>query len=185
MPPYRICPTRRVFQVAESVTITDNRTGQQIDIPIVNGGVSAADWAKVLPGVWFYDPAFGATAECESAITLVDGDKGILMYRGYPIEQLAEHSSYLEVAYLLLNGELPNQEQFKAFTHQVVTHTFIHENMKTFIEGFRYDAHPMGMLVSTVGALSTFYPEAKHVDDKDNRRLQSYRLIAKMPTIAA
>jgi citrate synthase len=172
--------------VAESVTITDNRTGQQIDIPIVNGGVSAADWSKLLPGVWFYDPAFGATAECESAITLVDGDEGILRYRGYPIEQLAEKSTYLEVAYLLVYGELPNQVELDKWTDEITHHTFIHENVrKRFLDGFHYDAHPMGMMVSAVGALSTFYPEAKDIFDPENRHRQIVRLIAKMPTLAA
>ena len=174
----------------QSLSVTDNRTGKTYELAVTDDTIRAMDLRQIRVnagdfGMMTYDPALLNTAITRSSITYIDGDKGILMYRGYPIEQLAEHSSYLEVAYLLLNGELPTQEQFKAFTHQVVTHTFIHENMKTFIEGFRYDAHPMGMLVSTVGALSTFYPEAKDVDNKDNRRLQSYRLIAKMPTIAA
>ncbi|MCU1488692.1 MAG: citrate synthase [Acidimicrobiaceae bacterium] len=169
----------------ESVTITDNRTGQSIEDPIVEGGVSAAEWAKLLPGIWFYDPGFSATAECESAITYIDGEAGVLEYRGYPIEELAEHSTYLEVAYLLLKGELPNQAQLSSFTSDVTTHTFIHENVKRFLEGFHYDAHPMGMLVSEVAALSTFYPEAKHIDDPAVRMDQILRLIAKMPTLAA
>jgi len=174
----------------QSLSVTDNRTGKTYELAVTDDTIRAMDLRQIRVnagdfGMMTYDPALLNTAITRSSITYIDGDKGILMYRGYPIEQLAEHSSYLEVAYLLLNGELPTQEQFKAFTHQVVTHTFIHENMKTFIEGFRYDAHPMGMLVSTVGALSTFYPEAKDVDNKENRRLQSYRLIAKMPTIAA
>ncbi len=174
----------------QSLSVTDNRTGKTYELAVTDDTIRAMDLRQIKVnagdfGMMTYDPALLNTAITRSSITYIDGDKGILMYRGYPIEQLAEHSSYLEVAYLLLNGELPTADQFTAFTHQVVTHTFIHENMKTFIEGFRYDAHPMGMLVSTVGALSTFYPEAKHVDDKENRRLQSYRLIAKMPTIAA
>ena len=187
MPVLRDLPHEEgLFQVADSVTITDNRTGQQLEIPIVDGGVSAADWSKLLPGVWFYDPAFGATAECESAITLVDGDEGILRYRGYPIEQLAENSTYLEVAYLLLHGELPNQQQHEKWVEEVTHHTYIHENVrKRFLEGFHYDAHPMGMLVSAVGALSTFYPEAKDIFDEENRHRQIVRLIAKMPTLAA
>ncbi len=174
----------------QSLSVTDNRTGKTYELAVTDDTIRAMDLRQIKVnaddfGMMTYDPALLNTAITRSKITFIDGDKGILMYRGYPIEQLAEHSSYLEVAYLLLNGELPNQQQFKDFTHQVVTHTFIHENMKTFIEGFRYDAHPMGMLVSTAAALSTFYPEAKHVDDPDNRRLQTYRLIAKMPTIAA
>ena len=174
----------------QSLTVTDNRTGKTYEIPVTDDTIRAMDLRKIKVnqadfGMMTYDPALLNTAIARSNITYIDGDKGILMYRGYPIEQLAEKSSYLEVAYLLLNGELPKQAEFDAFTHQVVTHTFIHENMKTFIEGFRYDAHPMGMLVSTVAALSTFYPEAKDVDNKVNRRLQTYRLIAKMPTIAA
>jgi citrate synthase len=132
-----------------------------------------------------YDPAFMNTASCRSAITYIDGDKGILRYRGYPVDQLAESASYLEVAYLILNGELPKKDELAAFSHDVTMHTFVHENVRTFIDGFRYDAHPMGMLVATVGALSTFYPEAKHVMDADIRRAQMIRLIAKMPTIAA
>jgi citrate synthase len=172
--------------VADSVTITDNRTGQSIEIPIVDGGVSATEWSKLLPGIWFYDPGFSATAECESSITYIDGDAGILRYRGYPIEQLAEHSSYLEVAYLLLNGELPTREALAQWTDEITHHTFIHENMrKRFLEGFHYDAHPMGMLVSAVAALSTFYPEAKQIDDPAVRHKQIVRLIAKMPTLAA
>ena len=170
----------------ESVTITDNRNGQSIEIPIVDGGVSAADWSKLLPGVWFYDPAFGATAECESSITYIDGDVGILQYRGYPIEQLAEKSTYLEVAYLLMHGELPNKQQYDQWVSEITNHTYIHENVrKRFLEGFHYDAHPMGMLVSAVAALSTFYLDAKDVFDPDSRYKQILRLIAKMPTLAA
>jgi citrate synthase len=172
--------------VTESVTITDNRTGESIEIPILNGGVDAGDWSKLLHGVWFYDPAFSTTAAAASAITELDGDAGILRYRGYPIEQLAEHSSYLEVAYLLIHGELPNQEQFEAWRHEITYHTFIHENVrKRFMEGFHHDAHPMGMFVSTLAALSTFYPEAKDIQDRDTRDKQVIRLIAKVPTIAA
>jgi len=172
--------------VTDSVTITDNRTGQSIEIPIVDGGVNATEWSKLLPGIWFYDPGFSTTAECESSITYIDGDEGILRYRGYPIEQLAERSTYLEVAYLLLNGELPTAEQFETWKDEVTHHTFIHENVrKRFLEGFHYDAHPMGMLVSAVAALSTFYPEAKDILDLDSRHKQIVRLIAKMPTLAA
>ena len=172
--------------MAESITITDNRNGESIEIPLVNGGVSAEEWAKLLPGVWFFDPGFMSTAACESAITYLDGDAGILRYRGYPIEQLAENSTYLEVAYLLLNGELPNEEQFADWRHDVTYHTFIHENVrKRFLEGFHYDAHPMGMLVSAVAALSTFYLDAKDIFDPESRNKQIIRLIAKMPTLAA
>jgi citrate synthase len=172
--------------VVESVTITDNRNGQTIEIPIVDGGVSAEEWAKLLPGIWFYDPAFMTTAAAESSITFVDGDKGVLEYRGYPIEQLTEQSTYLEVTYLLLFGELPTAEQLESWVEEITYHTFIHENMrKRFLEGFHYDAHPMGILVSAVAALSTFYPEAKDIFDPDIRHKQIVRLIAKMPTLAA
>jgi citrate synthase len=172
--------------VEESVTITDNRSGQSIEIPIVDGGVSAEQWSKLLPGVWFYDPAFMTTAAAESAITFVDGEKGILEYRGYPIEQLTEQSSYLEVAYLLLNGELPTADQLEQWVTEITYHTFIHENMrKRFLEGFKYDAHPMGMLVSAIAALSTYYPEAKDIFDPAIRHKQIIRLVAKMPTLAA
>jgi len=172
--------------VAESVTITDNRTGESVELPIVNGGVAASDWSKVLPGVWFYDPGFMSTAACESAITYLDGDAGILRYRGYPIEQLAEGSTYLEVAYLLLHGELPTQDEFAAWQQEITMHTFIHENVrKRFLDGFHYDAHPMGMLVSAVAALSTFYLDAKQIFDPTSRAKQITRLIAKMPTLAA
>jgi citrate synthase len=172
--------------VAESITITDNRTGESIEVPIVDGGVSAAEWAKLLPGIWFYDPAFMTTAVTESSITFIDGDEGKLEYRGYPIEQLAASSTYLEVAYLLLHGALPNQAQLDEWTHEITYHTFIHENVrKRFLEGFHYDAHPMGILVSAVAALSTFYPEAKEIFDPEIRYKQIIRLIAKMPTLAA
>ena len=172
--------------VAESITITDNRTGETFELPIVNGGVAANEWSKAVPGVWFYDPAFMYTAACESSITYLDGEAGVLRYRGYPIEQLAEKSSYLEVAYLLLNGELPTAEQYDVWRHDVTYHTFIHENVrKRFLEGFHYDAHPMGMLVSAVAALSTFYLDAKDIFDPESRSKQIIRLIAKMPTLAA
>ena len=172
--------------MAETVTITDNRTGDSIEVPITNGGVDAREWSKLLPGVWFYDPAFSTTAAATSAITELDGEAGILRYRGYPIEQLAEHSTYLEVAYLLIHGELPTAEEFKVWKHDITYHTFIHENVrKRFMEGFHHDAHPMGMFVSTLAALSTFYPEAKNIQDPENRYRQIIRLIAKMPTIAA
>ncbi len=172
--------------MAESITITDNRTGETVELPIVNGGVAATEWSKVLPGVWFYDPGFMSTAACESAVTYLDGDAGILRYRGYPIEQLAEQSTYLEVAYLLLHGELPSEPEFVAWRQEITMHTFIHENVrKRFLDGFHYDAHPMGMLVSAVAALSTFYLDAKQIFDPTSRAKQITRLIAKMPTLAA
>jgi len=172
--------------VPQTITITDNRTGESYELPIENGGIAAKDFAKAVPGVWFYDPAFMQTAAAESSITYLDGEAGILRYRGYPIEQLAEQSTYLEVAYLLLNGELPNQEQADAWKKEVTYHTFIHENVrKRFLEGFNYDAHPMGMLVSAVAALSTYYKDAKDIDDPEVLNKQIVRLIAKMPTLAA
>ncbi|HLN16973.1 MAG TPA: citrate synthase [Acidimicrobiales bacterium] len=172
--------------MTDSISITDNRTGETLEIPIVNGGVSAAEWSKILPGTWFYDPAFMSTAACESAITYLDGEAGILRYRGYPIEQLAEQSTYLEVAYLLLFGELPSAAEFEVWRREITLHTFIHENVrKRFLEGFHYDAHPMGMLVSAVAALSTFYLDAKEIFDPESRQKQIIRLIAKMPTLAA
>jgi citrate synthase len=175
-----------VARVPESVTITDNRTGESIEIPIENGGVDAAQWRRLLPGVWFYDPAFMTTAACASHVTYLDGDAGILRYRGYPIEQLAEQSTFLEVAYLLIHGELPTQKEHDQWVHDITYHTFIHENVrKRFLEGFHYDAHPMGMLVSAVAALSTFYLDAKEIHDPESRNKQVLRLIGKMPTLAA
>ena len=172
--------------MTESITITDNRTGEAIEVPIVNGGVDSTEWRKLLPGVWFYDPALMTTAATSSAITELDGEKGVLRYRGYPIEQLAEQSNYLEVAYLLIHGDLPTADQYDPWQHDITYHTFIHENVrKRFLEGFHHDAHPMGMLVSAIAALSTFYPEAGEVHDADNRYKQIVRLIAKMPTLAA
>lgn len=170
----------------ETVTITDNRTGESVEVPIEGGGVDAKAWGKLMPGVWFKDPGFSVTASTESTITDLDGTNGILRYRGYPIEQLAENSTFLEVCYLLLNGELPNQAQSDEWTHDITYHTFIHENMrKRFMEGFHHDAHPMGMLVSAIAALSTFYPEAKDIEDPENRYKQINRLISKTPTLAA
>ena len=172
--------------MADSITITDNRTGESVEIPIEHGGVSSEGWRKLLPGIWFEDEAFTATAATRSAITEIDGDAGILRYRGYPIEQLAEKSTYLEVAYLLIHGELPNTQQFEEWTHEITYHTFIHESVrKRFLEGFHYDAHPMGMLVSAVAALSTYYDNAKDINDPEVRHKQIVRLIAKMPTLAA
>jgi citrate synthase len=175
--------------MTETLTIRDNRTGRDYDIPISDGTIRAADLKQITvdgePGLATYDPGFVNTASCRSAITYIDGDAGILEYRGYPIEQLAESSSFLEVSYLLLNGELPTSEQLEQWTHEVTMHTFLHENIKTFMEGFRYDAHPMGMTMAAVAALSTFYPDATDIHDPDNRKLQITRLIAKMPTIGA
>ncbi len=172
--------------MAESITITDNRTGESFEIPIVDGTVAAAEWSKHLPGVWFLDPALVTTAMSESAVSYLDGGAGILRYRGYPIEQLAEHSSYLEVSYLLLHGELPDKSQYETWVDEITHHTFIHENVrKRFLEGFHYDAHPMGILVSAVAALSTFYLDAKDIYNVEARHRQIVRLIAKMPTLAA
>ena len=172
--------------MAETITITDNRTGEAIEVPILNGGIDSAEFAKLLPGVWFYDPSYGTTAGASSAITELDGEAGVLRYRGYPIEQLAEHSTYLEVAYLLIHGDLPTTEQYDAWVHDITYHTFIHENVrKRFMDGFHHDAHPMGMLISTIAALSTFYPDAKLINDREVRAKQVTRLIAKMPTLAA
>jgi len=172
--------------VSESITVTNNQTGETREIPILNGGVAASEFSKLVPGVWFYDPGFMATASAESAITYLDGDAGILRYRGYPIEQLAEKSTYVEVAYLLVNGELPTAEQLQVWTTDIRFHTYIHENMrKRFLEGFHYDAHPMGMLISSIAALSTYYKESKNLDDREILYKQIVRLIAKMPTLAA
>jgi citrate synthase len=175
----------------QSLSITDNRTGKTYEIPIVeNQAIPAIDLRQIKTsdddfGLLAYDPAFTNTASCKSAITYIDGDKGILHYRGYPIEQLAEKSTFLEVAYLIVKGELPAPSNYKAFAHHITHHTIIHENIKKFIDGFHYDAHPMGILVSTVGALSTFYPDAKRIFDAELRKVQTHRLIAKMPTLAA
>ncbi len=175
---------------ADSLTVTDNRTGSSYEVPIEDGTVRAMAFRDIKVseddfGLMTYDPAFTNTASCRSAITFIDGDEGILEYRGYPIEQLAEHSTYLEVAYLLINGELPSQQQLEEWTHEITIHTFVHENIKSFIQGFRHDAHPMGVLLGSVGALSTFYPEANEIKDRENRYIQTIRLIAKMPTLAA
>jgi citrate synthase len=174
----------------QSLTVRDNRTGQEYDVPIIDGTIRAADLSKVRvkedePGLATYDPGFVNTASCRSSITYIDGEAGILEYRGYPIEQLAEHSTYLEVAYLLTNGELPTKDQYESWVHEVTYHTFVHENIKTFMQGFRYDAHPMGMLLASVGALSTFYPESRNLSDTANRHMQIVRMIAKMPTLGA
>ncbi|MGH7433714.1 MAG: citrate synthase [Candidatus Methylomirabilales bacterium] len=174
----------------ETVTITDNRTGKTYEIPIEQGAIRAMDLRQIKVseddfGLMSYDPAFMNTASCKSTITFIDGEKGILQYRGYPIEQLAERSTFLETAYLILHGELPTRAQLDEWTYHITHHTMIHENIKKFMDGFHYDAHPMGILVGTVGALSTFYPDAKNIMDPANRAKQIYRLIAKMPTMAA
>src|SRR5687767_10928185 len=174
-----------------ALSVTDGRTGKSFDLPIVDGAIRANDLKQIKtedpddPGLLTYDPAFLNTASCRSAITFIDGDKGILRYRGYPIEELAENKRFLEVAYLLLEGDLPNQEELDRWVFDITHHTFIHENIKQFIDGFHYDAHPMGILVGTVGALSTFYPDGKRIFDEESRHLQIVRLIAKMPTLAA
>jgi len=175
----------------ETLSITDNRTGRHYEIPIEQGGIiraSALRQIKSSPddfGLMSYDPALMNTASCKSKITFIDGEKGILRYRGYPIEQLAEHSNYLETAYLIVKGELPDLQHFRMWEHNIKIHTMIHENIKKFMEGFRYDAHPMGMLVGTIGALSTFYADAGDIFSLESRRLQTRRLIGKMPTLAA
>ncbi|HEY2655707.1 MAG TPA: citrate synthase [Solirubrobacteraceae bacterium] len=174
----------------ETLTITDNRTGQTYDVPIEDGTIRATELRNIKLsdddfGIMTYDPAFMNTASCRSAITFIDGEKGILEYRGYPIEQLAEKSNYLEVAYLLVHGHLPSTAELEEWEHHITIHTFVHENVKEFIQGFRYDAHPMGMLLASVGALSTFYPEASAIKDPESRYIQVIRLLAKMPTLAA
>jgi citrate synthase len=175
---------------SNSLTVTDNRTGRQYEIPIDDETIRATELRKIKVndddfGLMTYDPAFMATASCRSAITYIDGDKGILEYRGYPIEQLAEKSNYLEVAYLLIHGKLPTASELAEWDHLITIHTFVHENVKEFMQGFRYDAHPMGMLEASVGALSTFYPEAASIKDPEARYIQVIRLLAKMPTLAA
>ncbi|MFT4036230.1 MAG: citrate synthase [Patulibacter sp.] len=177
-------------ETRDSLTVVDNRTGKTYELPITDGTVKTLDLRKIKVneqdfGLMGYDPAFTNTASTRSSVTFIDGDVGILEYRGYPIEQLAERSNYLEVAYLLIHGELPTKPQLDQWVHDVTVHTFVHENLKSFLQGFRYDAHPMGMLLSSVGALSTFYPEANQIHDQDNIDIQTIRLIAKMPTLAA
>jgi citrate synthase len=174
----------------DTLTVRDNRTGREYDIAITDDTIRAADLGQIKidedgPGIATYDPGFTNTASCRSAVTFIDGEKGILEYRGYPIEQLAEKSNFLEVSYLLLTGELPTKVEYDQWVHDITYHTFVHENVKTFMQGFRYDAHPMGMLMASVGALSTFYPESANISDPDNRRMQIVRMIAKMPTLGA
>jgi citrate synthase len=193
--PHRGGPFRRIFPRSryvpqDSLTITDNRTGRTYEVPVTEGTVRATDLRQIKVadddfGLMTYDPAFMNTAACRSAITFIDGDRGILRYRGYPIEQLAEQASFLEVAYLLIEGELPSRTQLDQWTDTVRYHTYVHTNIIKFLEGFRYDAHPMGVLLGVVGALSTFYPDAKNIHDPENRKLQRVRLLAKVPTIAA
>src|SRR6185312_11007400 len=172
------------------LTVTDSRTGQTYELPIEDGAVRATELRQIKLddgdfGLMAYDPAYTNTASCRSAITYIDGEAGILQHRGYPIEQLCEHSTYLEVAYLLINGSLPKQKELEAWVDEITIHTFVHENIKDFMQGFRYDANPMGMLVASVGALSTFYPDANKIHDERVRAIQIIRLLAKMPTLAA
>jgi citrate synthase len=173
-----------------TLSVTDNRTGRTYEIEITDGTVRSTDFRQIKVdeddfGLMTYDPAYMNTASCRSEVTYLDGENGVLEYRGYPIEQLAEQSNYLEVAYLLVNGELPTSQQLDEWVGEVTIHTFVHENVKAFIQGFRHDAHPMGMLLGSVGALSTFYPDANDIKDPENRHIQTIRLIAKMPTLAA
>ncbi|MEA2439056.1 MAG: citrate synthase [Thermoleophilaceae bacterium] len=179
-----------VATAQDTLSVTDNRTGEKYEIEISNGTVKAMDFRQMKVneddfGLMTYDPAFTNTANCRSEITYIDGEAGVLQHRGYSIEELCEKSSYLEVAYLLVHGELPTSDELDKWTHDVTIHTFVHENIKEFLHGFRHDAHPMGMLLSTVGALSTFYPEAKDIKDENERYWATIRLIAKMPTLAA
>jgi citrate synthase len=176
--------------MTDTLTIVDNRTGKKYELPIQDGTIRAMDLRQIKAGgedfgLMTYDPALMNTANCRSAITYIDGDSGVLLYRGYPIEQLAEHSNYLETAYLILFGELPTEAQLQGWTREITLHTMLHENIKKFMEGFRYDAHPMGIFISTVGALSTLNPDSKNIFDKQTRLLQMRRLIAKVPGIAA
>ena len=175
---------------SESLTVTDNRTGQAYELPIVDGTVKGMDLRQIKVdeddfGLMSYDPAFTNTASCRSAITYIDGEAGILEHRGYSIEQLCKRSNFLEVAYLLIFGELPTGPQLDRWTHDITHHTFVHEDIKQFFGGFRYDAHPMGMLLAAVGGLSTFYPDANRIDDPEERYMAAVRLIAKVPTLAA
>jgi citrate synthase len=174
----------------ETLTITDNRTGKTYELPIADGTIKATDLRQIRTGaddfgLLTYDPAFMNTASCRSAITFIDGDKGVLEYRGYPIEQLAEHSSYLETAYLVIHGELPTESELKTWTAEVLNHTMVHENIKKFMDGFTYDAHPMSVFVSTIAAMSTFYPDGRDIFNAEARRKQIVRLVAKTPTVAA
>jgi citrate synthase len=183
-------PDNRTVSATDSLDIRDNRTGKSYAVPVADGAIRAMDLRPIRVdeddfGLLSYDPAFMNTASCRSAITYIDGDRGILRYRGYPIEQLAEGASFLEVAYLLRHGELPTQAEYDGWVHDITYHTYVHENIKRFLEGFRYDSHPMSMLASSVAALSAFYPEAKDIFDPNQRYISIIRLLAKMPTIAA
>jgi citrate synthase len=174
----------------DTLSITDNRTGKTYEVPITDETIKAMDLRQIRVndddfGMMTYDPAYTNTASCRSAITYIDGDAGVLEYRGYTIEDLCENASYLEVAYLLIKGELPNKAELEQWEHDITIHTFVHENVKSFMEGFRYDAHPMGMLLASIGALSTFYPEANLVHDEEIRNIQITRLLAKVPTLAS
>jgi citrate synthase len=175
---------------SDSLTVTDNRTGKTYELPIEDGTITGMDLRQIKVdeddfGLMSFDPAYTNTASCRSAITYIDGEAGVLEYRGYPIEQLCEQATYLEVAYLIVNGELPTRDQLDQWVHEITIHTYVHENVKEFLDGFRYDAHPMGMLQASVGALSTFYPGAKHIKDEEERHMATIRLIAKVPTLAA
>jgi citrate synthase len=179
-----------VATAQDTLSVTDNRTGESYEVEIKEGTVKAMDFRGIKVdeddfGLMTYDPAYTNTAHCRSEITYIDGAAGVLQHRGYPIEQLCEQSTYLEVAYLLIHGELPTRDQLDTWVHEITVHTYVHENIKQFLDGFRYDAHPMGMLLSSVGALSTFYPDAKKIDDDYERHMAAVRLIAKMPTLAA
>src|SRR5436190_10278433 len=179
-----------VATAQDTLSVTDNRTGESYEVEIVDGTVKAMDFREIKVneddfGLMTYDPAFTNTASCRSEITFIDGEAGVLQHRGYSIEDLTEHSSYLEVAYLLIHGELPTKDELDTWVHEITIHTYVHENIKRFMEGFRHDAHPMGMLLSTVGALSTFYPGAKDIRDDEERHMAAVRLIAKVPTLAA
>src|SRR5436305_2023117 len=174
----------------ETLTVTDNRTGKTYELPVADGTVKGMDLRQIKTGdddfgLMSFVPAYTNTASCRSAITYIDGAAGVLEYRGYPIEQLCEQATYLEVAYLIVHGELPNSDQLDQWVHEITIHTYVHENVKEFLDGFRYDAHPMGMLQASVGALSTFYPGAKHIKEEEERRMATIRLIAKVPTLAA
>src|ERR671929_532768 len=179
-----------VATAQDTLSVTDNRTGETYELEITDGTVKSMDFRQIKDdeddfGLMTYDPAYTNTASCRSEITFIDGEAGVLQHRGYSIEELCDSSSYLEVAYLIVNGELPTKDQLDKWTHDITIHTFVHENIKEFLQGFRHDAHPMGMLLSTVGALSTFYPEAKDISDENERYWATIRLIAKMPTLAA
>ena len=184
--------TRReiINMASDTLSVVDNRTGKSYELPVKDGAINASDLRNIKVsqddfGLMSYDPGFMNTASCQSRVTFIDGDVGILRYRGYPIEQLAEKSNYLETAYLLVNGELPTTSQLEEWNWNVINHTMVHESIKKFVDGFHYDAHPMGMVISAVGALSTFYPDAKNIFSAESRRIQTYRLLGKLPTVAA